>query len=610
MRRILRGALASVFVCAAAALTPARGVAQLFALNPSSASLSTISASAGDILRPGGAPALGPLPVPVVAFTAAGLGLLPGDVIDGVSFFDDAPVGTGTLYFSVSRSSVGVAPGPVPPNVFSEVAGVPPSTQPEAASDIFATKDPACPATLGPGVHTQALDGNGAALSAATCYPGFGIGLTELLGTPGPPLNDSIADFDWGSAARAQTNCVALSLAPGSPTLTVGANPLLPSGATPGDILVACPGPPSFLAVAASATALGLVGGVPGCAPPACDDIDALSVSPAGGFFSLSPGSPTLSIGPSSAADIFGGVPPLASPPPVVVTAATLGLLASDDVKGLESAVNPCPVAPLGDPDGDGVGACDNCPAVFNPGQEDSDGDGLGDACDNCPLAANPSQTDADGDGVGDACDNCPNYNPSQADSDLDGRPDGCDPCTNVAGERDITIRPKVTASKINTDVDPMNDKLQVSGEFISGTTFASLDPVTTGARLLITNDMGSVRVDVELAGGAYGGRGTRGWVLNSKGNKWTFQDKTGAPTSGVIKMTIQDHSSKAPNRVLVKVIGKDSTYPIVPGDLPLTAVVVLGNQTASDAGACGETDFGMGDCAFNAKGNKVVCKQ
>jgi hypothetical protein len=57
------------------------------------------------------------------------------------------------------------------------------------------------------------------------------------------------------------------------------------------------------------------------------------------------------------------------------------------------------------DNDNDGVAdADDNCPATYNPEQEDVDEDSIGDACDNCPKVANTSQADSDEDGMGNAC--------------------------------------------------------------------------------------------------------------------------------------------------------------------------------------------------------------
>jgi len=561
---------------------PRLATAQSFVLDPGSASLPGVPATSADLLVPAG-PIPSP-PGPVVGFSNATLGLLPGDVIDAISFGDDGAPGL-TTFFSVTRGSIGAAGGIWPPNVFTEVGAVPLGAQPEAAGDLFTTFDFACPTF--PPFNTQAVDGNGGPLVPFTCYTGLGLGLTELVPAPGPPLNDDLSAFDWSFPGRWVAFAgIGFSLAAGSPTLTPGTNPLLPGGATPGDILVFFPGPPPGLSLYLPATSLGLIGGPPGCAPPVCDDVDALSISfPSGGTltFSITPTSPSIGACAYTAADLLGFAPaPIAACTPAAVPAAALGLVgATDDINALDVVVPICPVPPGGDPDGDGVGGCDICPGAFNPGQEDTDGDLVGDACDPCtdldgdgfgnpgfppnacpldfcPFSAGPNG-DGDGDGIGDICDNCPAIaNPSQVDSDFDGSGDPCDPCPHISAgiPAPMTVR-RVLMIYRSSGPDgfpgPGDDAPKViKAVFTPAGTF---DPDSTD------------NVHVRLSDGGTGANlfsasltaASALWAQpNPAKNLWKYKD-TASPTTVGVKRAILKESPAGSGSYFLKVIGKDA---------------------------------------------------
>lgn len=147
--------------------------------------------------------------------------------------------------------------------------------------------------------------------------------------------------------------------------------------------------------------------------------------------------------------------------------------------------------SPFSDYDSDHVpDASDNCPAVPNPDQDDTDRDSFGDGCDpaasasdsdndgvdnpvdNCLLVPNPDQAniyggpagdrceDTDSDGVYDAFDNCPiTANAMQLDTDRDGVGDACDVlnCANLVLSAPVDVDRRVSVVTLTSiDAQPV----------------------------------------------------------------------------------------------------------------------------------------------------------
>ncbi len=149
-----------------------------------------------------------------------------------------------------------------------------------------------------------------------------------------------------------------------------------------------------------------------------------------------------------------------------------------DDGDGIGNACDECPNE-AGEasnagcpecPDQDEDGICDtedNCPEVFNQGQADDDGDGIGNKCDECPdepgvlsNAGCPKCPDQDEDGICDVEDNCPEvFNQGQADNDGDGIGNKCDVCPDEAGTVEMDGCPEVTCCP-DTDEDGICDEI------------------------------------------------------------------------------------------------------------------------------------------------------
>src|SRR5262249_61238161 len=120
------------------------------------------------------------------------------------------------------------------------------------------------------------------------------------------------------------------------------------------------------------------------------------------------------------------------------------------------------------------AGSTAPCPPNDVPG--DLDGAGICDAADNGPTVANPGQTDSDGDHIGDACDVCNNIAPT------------------------TEVKPKLSLTKLLPPGG--DDRVKFKGTISGVPNPTSINPVTTGVRLLLTDGTGVTLLDANVPGG------------------------------------------------------------------------------------------------------------
>lgn len=179
-------------------------------------------------------------------------------------------------------------------------------------------------------------------------------------------------------------------------------------------------------------------------------------------------------------------------------------------------------------------------------------------------------------------------------------------PCETSCETGATLTKANLVVKKLETP--PGDDGLTLKGEVVVPHPFApTLDPVTSGATVVVADATGARALDATIPGGAYDPVAKVGWKAAKNGLSWKYTAKV-PPVGGITSLSIKDLSKKTPGLVQVKVTGKKGAYALNTANLPLTAMVILDPPTGA-TGQCGTTSFDGPLQGCTTDGKTVKCK-
>lgn len=185
---------------------------------------------------------------------------------------------------------------------------------------------------------------------------------------------------------------------------------------------------------------------------------------------------------------------------------------------------------------------------------------------------------------------------------DGDERDMGSDP---AAGLSVVLEKPVL---KIVRNLPPAGDeRLKIKGRVnVAARLEGPIDPAADGVRFVVEDAGGNELFSRTVPGGS-------GWTVNAAGNRWKYRDSTAAAVPGVRKIVIREKTPRSPGEFVVRIWGRDGSFSVPPGSLPLHVRVAFGG-TECGVAPCGARAFGSAlgarpMCEERKGGDQVVCR-